>query len=97
MGAFGALSAGLPEAFERWFGISFDRAMDSMFLVYAGLGVATMLLYYRLSPRIEPPKRKIVPLLDHRKEPSIVWQRCSAWIRSRVDSPCSRCWRCGCS
>jgi MFS family permease len=56
VGAFGALSAGLPEAFERWFGISFDRAMDSMFLVYAGLGVATMLLYYRLSPRIEPPE-----------------------------------------
>ena len=43
------------------------------------------------------PRAHARPALDHRKEPFIAWQRCSAWIRSPADSPCSRCWRCGCS
>ena len=55
IGAFGALAAGLPDLVENWFGLSFDTALRGMFLLYAALGVCTLLLYHRLSPRIEPP------------------------------------------
>lgn len=55
VGAFGALAAGLPDLVESWFGVSFDAALRGMFLLYAGLGVCTLLLYHRLSARIEPP------------------------------------------
>lgn len=54
IGAFGALAAGLPDLVERWFGIDFNTALRGMFLLYAGLGVLVMVLYHRLSPRIEP-------------------------------------------
>jgi MFS family permease len=54
IGAFGALSAGVPDLIERWFDIEFLTALRSMFLLYAVLGVLIMLLYHRLSPRIEP-------------------------------------------
>ena len=55
VGAFGALAAGLPDLLEDWFGLSFADALRGMFLLYAVLGVCTLLLYHRLSPRIEPP------------------------------------------
>jgi len=56
IGAFGALAAGLPDLAEHWLGISQRQALSGMFLAYAGLGVAVMLLYHRLSPLIEPPE-----------------------------------------
>jgi MFS family permease len=56
VGAFGALAAGLPDVLEGWLGISQRQALSGMFLVYAGLGVVVMLLYHRLTPRIEPPE-----------------------------------------
>jgi predicted MFS family arabinose efflux permease len=54
IGAFGALSAGVPDLIEGWFDIEFLTALRAMFLLYAALGVLIMLLYHRLSPRIEP-------------------------------------------
>lgn len=55
VGAFGALASGLPDLMENWFGLPFADALRGMFLLYAALGVCTLLLYHRLSPRIEPP------------------------------------------
>ena len=56
VGAFGALAAGFPDALDRWFAISLDQAVSAMFLLYAALGVVSILLYRHLSPRIEPPE-----------------------------------------
>lgn len=53
LGAFGALAAGLPVFVQRW-SVTLNQAVNGMFLLYAGLGVATLLLYHQLSPRIEP-------------------------------------------
>jgi MFS family permease len=55
VGAFGALAAGVPDLVEHWFGLPFETALRAMFLFYAVLGLCTLALYHRLSPRIEPP------------------------------------------
>ena len=53
--AFGALASGLPERIDkRYAGITFEQAVDVMFLLYAALGVAAFFLYHRLSPELEP-------------------------------------------
>ncbi len=52
--AFGALSAGLPDLFEHWFGTPVNRTISVMFIAYALIGVFVMWLYRHLSPRIEP-------------------------------------------
>jgi hypothetical protein len=55
VGAFGALSSGLPEWIDkRHAGITFDQSVDVMFLLYAALGVGAFFLYHRLSPELEP-------------------------------------------
>ena len=55
VGAFGALSSGLPEWIDqRHAGITFSRSVDVMFLLYAALGVGAFFLYHRLSPELEP-------------------------------------------
>lgn len=53
--AVGALAAGLPDLITAWLPVSLAAALDAMFLLYAGLGVVTMVLMHRLSPDIEPP------------------------------------------
>jgi MFS family permease len=53
--AVGSLAAGLPDLLTALLPISLGRALDAMFLLYAGLGVVTLVLNSRLSPRVEPP------------------------------------------
>jgi MFS family permease len=55
VGALGALAAVLPDLATSWLGITQRAAFSGMFVLYAGLGVIVLLLYRRLSPRIEPP------------------------------------------
>jgi MFS family permease len=52
--ALGALSAGIPAALNHLAGVPLTRGLDVMFLLYGALGIGTMALYRRLSPRIEP-------------------------------------------
>jgi MFS family permease len=65
--ALGSLSAGLPTLLDRVSGIRNDDAVTAMFLLYALLGVATALLYRRLSPRIEPEPAPDLPALGPSK------------------------------
>lgn len=71
--AFGALASGLPEWIDRRHaGITFDQAVDVMFLLYAALGVGAFFVYHRLSLDIEPkgPEQK-APLKESK---SIVYR-----------------------
>jgi len=54
IGALGAQAAALPVLATQWLGLDIKHAVQAMFLVYAGFGVISLLLYRRLSPRIEP-------------------------------------------
>jgi len=54
IGALGAQASGLPILGETWLGLDIKHAVQIMFLLYAALGVISLLLYHRLSPRIEP-------------------------------------------
>jgi len=54
VGALGAQSAALPVLGQSWLGFDVKHAVQAMFLLYGGFGVITLLLYRRLSPRIEP-------------------------------------------
>ena len=54
IGALGAQAAALPVLATHWLGLDIKHAVQAMFLVYAGFGVVSLLLYRRLSPRIEP-------------------------------------------
>jgi MFS family permease len=65
--ALGALAAGVPALLERLTPLSLTNGLDLMFLLYALLGVGTMLLYHRLSPRIEPEIRPEGPALGPSK------------------------------
>lgn len=51
--AFGALAAGLPEFFASGTGLPLSVTLNAMFVLYALLGVVTLLLYRGLSPGIE--------------------------------------------
>jgi MFS family permease len=65
--AFGALASGLPEWIDqRHAGISFDQAVDFMFLLYGAFGVAAFFLYHRLSPGLEPKHEEKAPLGESR-------------------------------
>ena len=65
--AFGALASGLPEWIDqRHAGISFDQAVDIMFLLYAALGVGAFFIYHRLSPGLEPKHEEKAPLRESR-------------------------------
>ena len=54
-GAFGSLAAGLPVGLARRLGHSELSGLRGAFVVYAAAGVATVLVYRRLSPVAEPP------------------------------------------
>jgi len=54
IGALGAQAAALPLLAADWFTLDIKHAVQAMFLVYAGFGLICLLLYRRLSPRIEP-------------------------------------------
>lgn len=56
--AFGALSAGLPAFLAARLDLPLGLAIEGMFLLYAALGLVTMLLYRGLSPAIEPEPRQ---------------------------------------
>jgi len=65
--AVGALASGLPERIDqRYPGITFEQAVDVMFLCYAALGVAAFVLYHRLSPELEPAPTEKAPLEESR-------------------------------
>lgn len=51
--AFGALASGLPEVVANRAGLPLDLVLNGMFVVYALLGVVTLVLYRGLSPGIE--------------------------------------------
>lgn len=66
--AFGALCSGVPEFVARHAGISLGHALDGMFLLYALLGAAALLLYRGLSPQLEPDAGQAkAPLEQSRK------------------------------
>lgn len=52
--AFGALCAGLPGFVADRLAIPLELAIEGMFLLYAALGMAALLLYRELTPAIEP-------------------------------------------
>jgi predicted MFS family arabinose efflux permease len=54
IGALGAQSAALPAWGAQWFAIDTKLAIQLMFIGYGVLGFACLLLYRRLSSRIEP-------------------------------------------
>jgi MFS family permease len=51
--AFGALAAGLPALLAQGGAVDLEGALEGMFLLYAGLGLACLLLYRRLTPAVE--------------------------------------------
>ncbi len=54
-GAVGVLAAALPDLAAAWIGYSRALAMQAMFVLYALLGVAALMLYRPLSAAIEAP------------------------------------------
>lgn len=66
--ALGAQAAGLPEWLAAGSGIDSLAAIRLMFLLYAALGIASFLLYRRLSPALEPERHEQpVPLGQSRR------------------------------
>ncbi|MGH8633187.1 MAG: MFS transporter, partial [Burkholderiales bacterium] len=63
VGALGAQAAGLPDLLAAAHGVSVKEAMQGMFLLYAGFGLACFALYRRLSPALDARhEEKSVPL-----------------------------------
>jgi predicted MFS family arabinose efflux permease len=54
-GAIGVLAAGLPDWAAAWTGYSRTAAVQSMFVLYALLGLISLLLYRPLSAAVEAP------------------------------------------
>ena len=54
IGALGAQAAALPDLGEYWFALDLKPAIQTMFIAYGALGFICLLLYRRLSPRVEP-------------------------------------------
>jgi MFS family permease len=65
--AFGALCAAIPGFVAGQTGLPLARAIDGMFLLYAALGLVTLLLYRDLSPAIEPAKHDVTSALGRSK------------------------------
>jgi MFS family permease len=53
VGALGAQAAGAPAMAQQWFAIDLESALQGMFLLYGVLGLMSLALYQRLSPRVE--------------------------------------------
>ena len=68
--AFGSLAAGLPVGLARWAGATELSGLRGAFVLYALAGVATILMYRRLTPWAEPPPapagRRRAPLVESR-------------------------------
>jgi MFS family permease len=54
-GAIGVLAASLPDLAAAWTGYSRTTAMQSMFVLYALLGIVSLMLYRPLSAAVEAP------------------------------------------
>jgi MFS family permease len=68
VGALGAQAAGIPALLGTWLGLEHRTAVQGMFLAYALLGIANLLLYRSLSPRMEAPHSTArVPLQQSRR------------------------------
>ncbi len=52
-GSLGALAAGTPALLQRWLGMDAAGAFRTMFLVYAACAVVTLVVFRRLSVRVE--------------------------------------------
>ena len=66
-GALGALAAGLPAAPGRRLPGGLGAALEAMFLLYAALGLASLLLYRRLPPEVPDPAAPPQPLRKSRR------------------------------
>ena len=60
VGACGALAAGAVDWLAPW--LSARTVTDTLFLLYGGLGLATFLIYRRLSPAVEAGDLRTAPL-----------------------------------
>jgi MFS family permease len=67
VGAFGALFAGLPDSIAAETPLTLAQAIDGMFILYALLGFAALLLYRGLSPAIEPGETHVTAPLGRSK------------------------------
>ena len=68
MGAGGTLAAAAPELTAAWTGLAEADAMRIMFALYGAVGLASLLVYRRLSPAIERPAgTKPAPLGQSRR------------------------------
>jgi predicted MFS family arabinose efflux permease len=65
-GAVGALCAGLPQLLAARSGLSAAQALESMFVLYAVLGVVSLGIYSRLSPSLEEVEHTRAPLRHSR-------------------------------
>lgn len=52
----GAQAAGLPAVLAAWTGMDLKQAVQLMFLLYAGIGLANAAIYAQLTPAIEAPR-----------------------------------------
>jgi MFS family permease len=67
VGAAGALFAGVPQVVAARTGFSTDQALASMFVLYGILGLASMVVYRRLSPSLEQTHEAREPLRESRR------------------------------
>jgi MFS family permease len=68
VGALGAQAAGLPAVAEQWLAIDLKSALQGMFLLYGALGLMSLALYQRLSPRLETQQQsQPTPLGESRR------------------------------
>ncbi len=67
VGAFGALSAGLPDIVTNYTPLGLDTALRGMFLLYALLGLAALRLYRDLPPAVETGSSTSGPPLERSK------------------------------
>ena len=65
--AAGSLCAGLPELLAARTALTPTQALQGMFLFYGLLGLISMVLYNRLSPRLEETRQTHAPLRESRR------------------------------
>jgi hypothetical protein len=65
--AAGALCAGLPELLAARTGLTPTQALQTLFLLYGLLGLISLVLYNRLSPRLEETRQAQAPLRESRR------------------------------
>ena len=65
-GAVGALFAGLPALLRVWLGWEAEPALRAMFVLYAAIGLAVLLIFTRLSSQVEVAPETGVVILELR-------------------------------